>query len=155
MSNSNARYIVNAPSVVSEIIDGEAVIMNLKSGNYYSSDQTGAVVWAWIEEGRSVAEIEALACARYDAPRPEIVRGVTAFLARLLEEELVRADPGAGPPAAKIATALPSATGREPYRPPEINVYKDMQDLLLLDPIHDVAESGWPRAREDKPSPGE
>jgi len=38
---TNDHYVVNAPAVVSEIIDGEAVIMNLKSGNYYSSDKCG------------------------------------------------------------------------------------------------------------------
>jgi hypothetical protein len=28
-------------------------------------------------------------------------------------------------------------------------VYEDMQDLLLLDPIHDVDETGWPARKQD------
>jgi hypothetical protein len=39
------------------------------------------------------------------------------------------------------ATELPSA---EELARPAISVYKDMQDLFLLDPIHDVNEAGWP-----------
>jgi hypothetical protein len=31
-----------------------------------------------------------------------------------------------------------------------MHVYSDMRDLLMLDPIHDVAEEGWPsRPPED------
>jgi hypothetical protein len=25
--------------------------------------------------------------------------------------------------------------------------YEDMQDLILLDPVHEVEEEGWPRAK--------
>jgi len=30
------------------------------------------------------------------------------------------------------------------FQPPTLNKYTDMRDMLLLDPIHDVGESGWP-----------
>ena len=30
------------------------------------------------------------------------------------------------------------------YTEPSLSVFSDMQDLLLLDPIHDVSEAGWP-----------
>lgn len=49
---SSAHYYTsNQPFVVSELIDGEAIIMNLKSGNYYSTRHTGALVWDWLEHG--------------------------------------------------------------------------------------------------------
>ncbi len=32
------------------------------------------------------------------------------------------------------------------FAPPRLQRYTDMQDLLLLDPIHDVDEVGWPVA---------
>lgn len=38
------------------------------------------------------------------------------------------------------------------YRPPVLEVFADMQDLLLLDPIHDIDEVGWPVARPDSPA---
>src|SRR6187397_1108133 len=41
----------NSPSVVSEIIDGEAVIMNLATGHYFSALGTGGELWALIEKG--------------------------------------------------------------------------------------------------------
>jgi hypothetical protein len=30
------------------------------------------------------------------------------------------------------------------YVPPVMNKHSDMQELLLLDPIHEVDEAGWP-----------
>ena len=38
------------------------------------------------------------------------------------------------------------------YEPPTLKKYDDMADLLLVDPIHDVAaETGWPERRPDRP----
>jgi hypothetical protein len=31
--------------------------------------------------------------------------------------------------------------------PPVLERYTDMQELLFLDPIHDVDESGWPHRK--------
>ena len=31
-----------------------------------------------------------------------------------------------------------------PWIAPELQVYTDMQDWMLVDPIHEVAEEGWP-----------
>jgi hypothetical protein len=34
-----------------------------------------------------------------------------------------------------------------PFVPPVLERYTDMQELLFLDPIHDVDESGWPHRK--------
>jgi hypothetical protein len=33
---------------------------------------------------------------------------------------------------------------------PKLEKYTDMEDLLLLDPIHDVQEVGWPQTSGEK-----
>jgi hypothetical protein len=30
------------------------------------------------------------------------------------------------------------------FAPPRLEVFDDLQDLFLVDPIHDVDEAGWP-----------
>jgi hypothetical protein len=32
----------------------------------------------------------------------------------------------------------------ESYLQPSFEKYSDMQEMLLLDPIHEVSEAGWP-----------
>jgi hypothetical protein len=36
------------------------------------------------------------------------------------------------------------------FEAPVLQKYTDMQDLLLLDPIHDTDETGWPNIRIEK-----
>ncbi len=136
------RYRINAPAVVSEIIDGEAVIMNLKSGNYYSTDAIGSRIWDWIEQGCARRQIEDALVAGYAADAAEIERAMTAFLDDLIAQGLV--EPLAGGAPAATADAVPPPAIKKPFRPPTLSVYTDMKDLLLLDPIHDVDEAGWP-----------
>ena len=145
------QFVTNAPAVVSEIIDGEVVIMNLTSGNYYSSDNVGAVIWGWIDGAKTVRDIERLLSLRYDAGAEDITAALTAFFDRLIEERLVREIALIPPPAVDSGHALNGAAGGERFVAPELHVYTDMQDLLLLDPIHDVDEAGWPRPRDDMP----
>lgn len=143
------RYRINAPSVVSDIIDGEAVILNLKTGNYYSIDKCGAVLWDWIGQGHSPANVIELAQRHYSGDADAIKDAVIKFVGELLDQELVkRVDTEeAVTPSQTASVETPGSRGA--FEPPQLNVYRDMQDLLLLDPIHDVDEAGWPSAKPD------
>jgi hypothetical protein len=39
--------------------------------------------------------------------------------------------------------------GELPFVAPVLDKYTDMQELLLLDPIHEVDASGWPKLPDD------
>jgi hypothetical protein len=143
------RFRLNAPSAVSETIDGEAVIMNLKTGNYYSIDKCGAVLWDWIMQGRSLANVIDLAQHHYSGDAGTIKDAVIQFVGELLNQELVkRVDAGKAIEPSQNASA-DTRGSRGPFELPQLNVYHDMQDLLLLDPIHDVDDEGWPSAKPD------
>ncbi len=136
----NPTYRVNSPSVASEIIDGEAVIMHLGSGQYFSTPGVGAVVWGMIEDGRAREEILQALDAGYEADRAVIGAALDEFLRELERHELIA--PGESSASRAGASAQPAE--RQPFVAPVLNVYTDMQDLLLLDPIHDVGQAGWP-----------
>lgn len=136
---SKRAWIVNTPAVVSEVIDGELVVMNLATGNYFSSSGSGALLWSRLEHGAAAEDLAAELAVRFEVDADAAQADVERFLAALLAESLVResdAAAAANPPAARAA--------REPYAAPRMDVYSDMRDLLMLDPIHDVAEDGWP-----------
>ena len=63
---NDASYRVNSPTVVSETVDREVVMIHLDTGNYYSLRSTGASIWSRVDRGATVASITALARA-YDA----------------------------------------------------------------------------------------
>jgi hypothetical protein len=133
----------NAPAVVSEIIDGEAVIMHLKSGNYYSTEHVGSQIWAWIERGCSRSQMLDRMRVQYPVSLSELAASLDAFLAQLVAQDLVREVTGA-PTTVATADSPPTNGAARAFAAPQLNVYSDMKDLLLLDPIHDVDQVGWP-----------
>ena len=132
-------YVVNAKHVVQEIIDGEAVVVNLDKGSYYSLQGGGALAWEWLLKGADAATLVAGMEARFEAEPGVIEANVSELLDRLVEEGLVVQ------PATAAAAKVPDWEGpRTPFVAMAVEVFTDIQDLLLLDPIHDTDEQGWP-----------
>jgi len=139
------RFRVNEPNVVYEAFDEEIVLVNLETGNYYSVRGTGPAIWLELARGRGVAEIAETLNAQFSGEAPTMEAAVADFARALVEAELlVEAANGV----AVDATSAPAADPGEktPFEPPVIESYADMQDLLMLDPIHDVDTAGWPVA---------
>ncbi len=141
-----ARFEKNEPSVVSETIDGEVVIINLDQGTYYSLQHIGAVVWGLIEQARDAQGIVEAVSHRYAGETETIRTGIETFLDELLDEQLIRENPA---PASAGAGQDDEASGadRPAFQQPVLGKHTDMQDLLLLDPIHEVDDTGWPQMR--------
>jgi hypothetical protein len=139
-------FSVRSNEVISEVLDNEALIMNLQSGHYYSARDAGCIIWQMIAQGRSYGAILNGIQAEFDVSNAVLVPQLDRFIDALLAHDLiqVRVDDGAAPVAASGSDAVADGSIRRPFTLPELDVYTDMQDLLLLDPIHDVDEVGWP-----------
>ena len=59
------QFEVNAPHVVGEVLEGEAIAMDLKSGNYYSCLGVGAAIWSYLDGSCDVADIEKVLATRF------------------------------------------------------------------------------------------
>lgn len=147
---SNQRFRVNTPTVTHETIDGEAVIINLDSGNYYSLVDAGSFIWSLIEKGASAPELQNALLQTYQGNEQDIDQGVQELLAQLQQENLIVPVNGAGE-SLDLSQAVSSNNGHEKlsFNAPLLNKFSDMQELLLLDPIHDVDDAGWPKPVPD------
>jgi hypothetical protein len=131
-------YAVASADIVSEDFDGEFVVLDLGSGRYYSMDAAASALWRAITAGVS---LQALADA------VESTAGITAQAMHDYAEQLVahgclaRSDaPASAPVDPAIVEALKASTG-----PPKVEMFSDLADLIMADPIHDVEETaGWP-----------
>jgi len=129
MLDSNTRLRPNTDDVAAKVIDGEAIIMNLSNGLYFSMDRVGSAVWEMVEAGLSVDEMSSTLDARYDVDGDAIRDDVNRLVAELLAERLVlvtETEPSSPP------STLGAAD--HPYSSPTLNKYDDMADLLALDP---------------------
>jgi Coenzyme PQQ synthesis protein D (PqqD) len=146
---SDVCFRVNAPQVIHESIDGEVIIINLETGNYYSVKGSGAHVWDVIQAvpAVSTSSVADAVAPSYDAAREELAPAIDEFVGRLRQEGLVAET--AGPAVAPSASPAPGNGGRLVFEAPRLEKYTDMQDLVLLDPVHEVDEQGWPQQRPE------
>ncbi len=125
--------------------------MNLKSGHYFSAMDAGVLIWGGIEQGDGEAAMRRMLAGHYDAPAAELDAALALFLGQLLEHGLITAQ---GEAAARPEAFAPPP-GRMKFVPPVLEVHTDMGDMLLIDPIDDVDEVGWPTAPPRRmPRPG-
>jgi Coenzyme PQQ synthesis protein D (PqqD) len=137
-------YRVNSPQVISETVGGETIIVNLASGHYFSLQGTAVDVWEGVERGASAETIVLELEQRYDAADGEIEAAVRKLLDEFVAAELLVAD-GNDTGSAPAATQQ-DAGERAPFVAPSFTTFTDMQDIILLDPVHEVDTRGWPHA---------
>lgn len=134
-----------ASTLTHERLDDEVIAIDLESGAYFALDDAAADGWSILAAGGSLDDaIDAIA-SRF-AVAPEAARSdLERFAQELVETgllERVDADP--------VPVELgPRANASRAYRPPAIERFNDLEDLLLLDPIHEVDDAGWPVSRVD------
>jgi len=134
---------VRSARVMSEVLDGEAVIIDLASGRYHAASGVAATVWQAISAGCPMEGILAEVARLHTAVPGDAADQIRRFIDQLLAAELVAEEDGeqvspsiAGTPALAIT----------PWSTPVLESHDDLQDLLLLDPVHEVTEAGWPHA---------
>lgn len=131
MLNKDTRFCPNSNEVAGKVMDGEAILINLDTGAYYSMDNVGAVIWQFIDERRSVEEMLAGITAQYDVSAAQAESDILRILGELVDEKLASTTTE-GP--TTTSSAIDPPNPRLPYQTPCLNSYHDMRALLALDP---------------------
>jgi Coenzyme PQQ synthesis protein D (PqqD) len=143
-------FRINGLPFAHQVIEGEVVIVNVEDGTYYSLRDTGADVWTLLEGGASIREVVDELGRRYQTDPAEIQAGVEHLLAELQREGIVSSQPDATPASNHVAPT-PSDPAKAVFTPPALERFTDMKDLLLLDPIHEGGDTGWPIVKFPQP----
>ena len=140
-------YRVNSPHVISETVGGETIIVNLARGHYFSLQGSAVEVWQGLERGEAAETIVLELEHRYEAGNGEIEAAVKKLLEDFADAELIVEDAnGNGNGAGGGALPSQDVGERVPFVPPGFATFTDMQDIILLDPVHEVDTRGWPHA---------
>ena len=141
----DTRLRPNAKEVAAKVMDGEAIMINIANGMYYSMDKVGGVIWGLIEGTPSVAEIIVEITAQYYVALETAQSDIDRLLAELLKENLIELSDGEAPQSQSPRGE--SAEKKEVYESPILNAYRDMAALLALDPpMPGVLDSPWVEA---------
>ena len=133
------RLRLNSPQAVGETVEGEAIVVNLGTGTYYSIKGDSLLLWEAIVAGATVDEIADAGAQATGEARDAIAAAVEGFCSSLTAQGLVVERDGE----ADSTSVDLSGAGRGLLEP-SYETYSDMQDLILLDPVHEVDERGWP-----------
>ncbi len=132
-------YRVNTPAVVYETFADEVIAVSFLDGSYYSIRGAGIEIWKLLCAGASMAHILTAFQEAYPND-PGLHDVIVGFVEELLRHSLIVAAEES------VASALPVISpDLAGFTRPILETYTDMQDLLLLDPIHEVGEDGWPK----------
>lgn len=133
--------IVDSPNIGARSFGDEVVVANFLSGIYYSLLGSAAQVWEGLMAGVPLDRVVNQIVAVGGVDRAAFAEAVQKLVSDLLSEGLIVE--GKGSEGTDWSPAPPEG---ERYELPVLERYTDMQDLLLLDPVHDVEDMGWPHA---------
>ncbi|HKP24725.1 MAG TPA: hypothetical protein VJV39_12735 [Dongiaceae bacterium] len=139
MGEAMQYRLSSSPNVSARSFGDEVVAANFVKGVYYSLLGPAAQIWDGLIAGVAIETVIAQTAALSDADAADFAAAANNLVQALLDEQLIEPAPDA---AATAWQPVPGADG--PYGLPVIERFTDMEDLLQLDPVHDVEEMGWP-----------
>ena len=141
----NKTYKINDGKVISETLEGETIIINLDTGNYYSMNTTGAIIWNQIQSNNGTQNILEYFLNHYNVSTDVITKSITEIVSSLLKDNLILESESSS--IQNIKEEIKNIS-KESFLAPKIEKYDDMKEMLLADPVHDVDEKdGWPHLR--------
>ena len=155
MSLEPPDYVIRGHQVTHERLDDEVIAIDLERGTYYGMVGPAADVWSSIVDGLGTAQMCQVLAERYGTDLGLVQPDVESFVQQLVGEGLIIPRPSStesqhGAPSGGAMAALPDLVAPVRWTKPELERYDDMADLVLLDPIHDVDEGGWPKLRTEQ-----
>lgn len=133
-------YRLNEEKMFYDMAEGQAIVINFSTGMYYGTSSLGSVVLDALIAGASKESILAAITALPGCPE-DMAAQLDAFVAQLVEKEVVVAVDGEGAAAPAVDAAAALADGFVLT----VDEFAEVQDLILADPVHDVnVEMGWP-----------
>ena len=85
----SSLVVVVAKDQISRDLDGEAVILNMKSGVYCGLNEVGARIWQLIQEPKSVKDVLDTLLEEYDVEPDRCEREVLTLLQQMGERGLI------------------------------------------------------------------
>jgi Coenzyme PQQ synthesis protein D (PqqD). len=126
----DSRLQAKEQEVASKVVDGEAILINLANGMYYSLEKVGGLVWSMVTGGSSIARIAEVISERYSIPVAQAQEDVRRLVEELLADGLIVVSDGEVGVSSSLA--IDGAVG--PYEAPTLVKYDDMAEMFALDP---------------------
>jgi len=133
------HYAVNGPGIVHENMDDETVIINTRTGAYYTANGYASLIWNAIVDGYPESGIVSAFAAAAIFPADQKI--VERFVKSLVAERLItRSETGETGRRGDLRV-----DGRFGTLAPVLARYPEPRQLIRLDPVREInQQAGWP-----------
>jgi hypothetical protein len=135
------HYTVDERRIAYQTVDGEVIAIDHVSGAYFSMQASAGEIWQMLAANAALDAIIVLYQENSPVPAETLATEIQAFVSELLAANLLQ------PNGASVTTQTNLSAivkQRQPYTKPQLEKFEDMADLILIDPVHDVSDAGWP-----------
>ena len=148
-------YSIDKKNVVSDSFSDEVIIINLETGIYYSFSGVGIEIWKLLERQITLGQIVKVITRQYpDKDLTQIKSVVKKSIDGLNNEQLLVIQEFNGNENSQndIDHIEFSQNKNAIFKEALLECFTDMQDFLLVDPIHEVDYENWPSKKEKNES---
>ena len=89
MSDLKLRHVIEAPDVLLQDLEGEAVLLNLANGLYYGLDENSYHMYKTLIASGSVQEAYEALCQEFEVEPAQLKSDLDQFLGQLIEQGLL------------------------------------------------------------------
>ena len=85
-----SQKVIFAQTVFAQEVDGEMVLLDMESENYFGLDEVGTAIWQAMQEKESLQEVFEVLMEQYEVDEEVLQQDLSDFVAKLLENGLVK-----------------------------------------------------------------
>lgn len=134
---------IDEANVSWERLAGEVIAIQLATGHYYSMGGVAADIWTLLVNAGTSDDIAQYLASYYQMPENAKTE-IEHFLVNARAVKLLKLSQRED---AFATRDLPDDFARNTWVTPILQEYTDLQDLILVDPVHDTKATGWPELK--------
>ena len=86
------QRITFADTVFAQEVDGEMVLLDMNSENYFGLDEVGTAIWQAMQEKENLKEVLEVLLEQYEVEEDVLKNDLMAFVEKLKESGLVKVE---------------------------------------------------------------
>ncbi len=86
------KKVTFADTVFAQEVDGEMVLLDMNSENYFGLDAVGTDIWQAMQEHEDLAEVLSVLLEQYDVEEEVLKKDLFSFVGKLEESGLLKID---------------------------------------------------------------
>ena len=86
------QKVTFADTVFAQEVDGEMVLLDMESENYFGLDEVGTAIWQAMQEKETLREVLGLLLEQYEVEEEMLENDLSDFVGKLVERGLVKVE---------------------------------------------------------------